>query len=110
MKVETKRIERKRRPSSRIAEVYYSPDRPGMHDIKADFQWRRSHKPPRVIPQIRDAIMATIVAKFGLNFVDNLEIRYSRHCGCSMCPCSPGWIVKAKGRETFDKIMIWLKD
>ena len=110
MKIETKKIERKQRPSSRIAEVYYSPDRPGMHNIIEDMKRRLSHRPPRVIPQIRDTVMTIIVAKFGVNFVDNLEIRHSRHCGCSMCPCSPGWVIKAKGRETFDKIMIWLED
>jgi len=110
VKIETQKVERKRKPSSRIAEVYYSPDRPGMQDIVADFQWRRDHTPPRVIPQIRDTIMAAIVSKFGVNFVDNLEIRHSRHCGCSMCPCSPGWVVKAKGRETFEKLLFWLED
>ncbi len=23
----------------------------------------------------------------------NLKLRWSRYAGCSMCPCSPGWIV-----------------
>lgn len=25
--------------------------------------------------------------------------RWSRHAGCSMCPCSPGWFVKGTGEE-----------
>ncbi len=36
----------------------------------------------------------------------DLKIKWSRYAGCTMCPCSPGWIVYSS--KLFDKV-VWIK-
>ena len=109
MKINQINDECKKISSSRIGEVYYAPDRPGMQDIEGDFVWRRTHKPAATIEAIRQAIIGPLIEKFGEQALKDLKIRHSRYCGCTMCPCSPGWIVKSNVIST-RKLLIWLTD
>lgn len=61
-------------------------ERPGMKNIIEDFKWRQAFQPTTQTQAVKRAI-----AKF-LN-VDSSSVRviFDKHCGCNMCPCSPGW-------------------
>ena len=78
-----------------LAKVYVKIHRP-FHDgeMLADFGWRMNHRapiPPREIKQ-------RIAALFEID-PDDLTAVYDRNCGCSMCPCSPGYRVRCKDRS-----------
>jgi hypothetical protein len=68
-------------------------ERPGMKDIAADFAWRRSVKMTDVK---KDATFKKVIAEFVQKPESDLLYRFNRHCGCAMCPCSPGILIQDK--------------
>ena len=65
-------------------------------DVEADAQKRRTIKHGR---QLTIALRDFLRRKFD---DDALRIAWTRNAGCSMCPCSPGWVVtsdKMKGKD-----------
>lgn len=60
-----------------------------------DLKWRRA--PPMITArQLRKSgLLEQISIETGIP-VSDMSIRWNRYLGCSMCPCSPGFEVKAK--------------
>lgn len=87
-------------------------DRPGVKDILGDFQWRREHAVKFSSKYILEVI-AAVLKERGLEIVN---LKYSRKAGCSMCPCSPGYVGYRKsvnGSSRFcpaRRLIIWLKE
>ena len=78
---------------TKIMSVYADSDRPfNKGDILGDFDWRRSHSRP-VKTKVIKALVIPILEKEGYN-PKNVSINYDKHCGCSSCPCSPGYAVR----------------
>lgn len=96
----------------RLAEVYADSDRPIYNgDVAGDFDWRRTHEAPCSPREALDAAWPKLAEFFpGLDRA-SVKVHYSRHCGCSMCPCSPGFVVTGPSalRTNGVKLMIWLK-
>jgi len=88
--------------------VFPPESRPGMSDILGDFAWRREHKKPFSEREILDAVRDTVI-RLGHRIK---SIKYSRKAGCSMCPCSPGFIINTDQDDYHrrNKIAIWLKN
>ncbi len=62
-------------------------------DILGDFAWRRNHRPPHHLkPQVLELVSEALDIP-----IDELRVEYNRKAGCSMCPCSPGFIVRGAG-------------
>lgn len=113
MKANTIRHYQKRTMSHRIAEVYGAEptSRPGMGDIAADFAWRRSCGPTKdkaFREELRQLVEETIAREFPAFAGVPIKIRWDRHCGCRMCPCSPGYVVDLVDRSSVSKINIWV--
>ena len=85
----------------RIVELY-PRWRPMVNgNFVADIVWRYS--PPeittRMIRQQTDILENVARRLNGRGYsveADDLKIRWNRHLGCSMCPCSPGWEISLK--------------
>ena len=75
-------------------------------DLVGDFVWRRVHKKLYSNEEILDVIEPVLMSK-GLGVV---KIRYSKYAGCSMCPCSPGYVVTVEPGYDGGKIAIWLEE
>lgn len=109
MNVEKKaRQEMKKRPSKRLAEVYVRDERAPRPfekgDIAGDLAWRREHSAPLSVRALR-----ALLSDIGEEALSKAAtIRYSRKCGCSMCPCSPGFVVLADEESLDDKRLVWL--
>ena len=80
----------------RVAEVFVNvKDRP-LFDTESggilrDIIWRQEHAAP-----VKENVVKAWVAK-QLNIpAELLIVTYNRNCGCTMCPCSPGYEVKLK--------------
>lgn len=113
MNAKTVRTEAKRNSSRRIAEVYgaEATQRPGMQDIVQDFAWRRSCGPSKdkaFRQELRRMVEEVVAREFPLFAGCELKIRWDRHCGCTMCPCSPGFVVELVGRYSINKVSIWV--
>jgi len=78
---------------TKIMSVYADDERPfNKGDIVADFAWRRNHSSPVKSKVIRNLVIP-ILEKKGYNTKD-ISVNYDKMCGCSMCPCSPGYTVR----------------
>jgi hypothetical protein len=101
------RVDAEKRTRRNLA-VYVDISRPfDRGDIVADFAWRRSDH----MTADKEKVLAALepfLEKKGLTRADILSCRYDRFCGCSMCPCSPGFTVKLK-REIDHSYDIWLE-
>jgi hypothetical protein len=87
--------------------VFVNSNRPfDKGDLVADFVWRQTHKKPYSNKEILDAIEPVLESR-GLDVV---KIRYDKYAGCSMCPCSPGYVVTVEPGYDGGKIAIWLKE
>ena len=79
-----------------IATVYVDRVRPleTGGTIVEDFEWRRSDQANCVpLDEIEDVVREKL-KELGRDFSDKkLKVRFDRHAGCSMCPCSPGYVV-----------------
>ena len=89
--------------------IVFPPDdsRPGMKDILGDFAWRRTHSKPYNERDILNAVRDKII-RMGHRIK---SIKYSKKAGCSMCPCSPGYIINTDqdAYHKHRKIAIWLE-
>ena len=89
--------------SRRVAEITHAWRPINNGDIIGDLIWRR--QPPEITTRmIRKAGLLDEIARKLRQFdiyveADDLSIKWNRHLGCSMCPCSPGWevVLKDKG-------------
>ena len=54
----------------------------------------RTTRPHKVY---RDRVLPTVYAYLGLD-PREYKMRWSKHAGCSMCPCSPGFIIEGQHR------------
>ena len=86
--------EKWKRDNRRILVFVELGDRPGPFgngngDLVDEFIWRRNHDhlPPK---QILEAVRPVLEAA-GYVVV---SVSYSDKAGCSMCPCSPGYLIK----------------
>jgi len=52
------------------------------------------------VKDVLSAIKGTI-KKEGLTFK---SIKYDKNCGCAMCPCSPGYVVRFEDGQEVDKM------
>lgn len=99
----------------RLGEVYIEDQRPMEKGgtILDDIEWRRNHDVPFRPDIIEDNIIAEL-EKRGYPS-SHLDIKYSTKAGCTMCPCSPGYIVRVRqdfveGSLLKAKFSIWLKE
>ena len=73
--------------------VFMDGDRPfNSGNILEDFEWRRTNKAPRPPKKVLEYVKAHL-AESGLI---PESIVYDHHAGCSMCPCSPGYVIKCQ--------------
>lgn len=104
------------RTGSRVAEIYVKwAERPlNQGDIVGDFGWRRTHEQPMSPEQVQIALEKLQLLGQGKENADKLKITYSRNCGCSSCPCSPGYVVSYANKEfrsykgARDLTVLWL--
>jgi len=100
--------------TTKIARVYADEARPSETggSVVDDLMWRRTHEQPT-----RNEIIAGFIAeeldKQGIEF-KTIKAKYNRFCGCSMCPCSPGYdiiITKGEGQRfpSFKIFDIWIE-
>jgi len=83
------------------------PDRPIVNgDIINDFAWRREHASPYANKDLLAALKS--IPELGPYYISS--VRYSRHAGCSMCPCSPGYVVSLTEPYLGKKRAVWLKE
>lgn len=96
------------RYSSKFLQVYVPSERPFENGkILEDLAWRRNHeKPNHLKPFVAEAIKSFLADKD--HTLDDVTIVYDRYCGCSMCPCSPGFVVRSKKRMSTMRFDIWL--
>lgn len=96
---------------TRLAEVYADSGRPILNgDIVGDFAWRRTHEVPCSPAAVLDVVWPRLEEVFPTLKRSDVQVRYSRHCGCTMCPCSPGFVVTGPGAASDGtKLMIWLR-
>ena len=70
--------------------VFADSNRPiSKGDIVGDFSWRSTHKTLFPKKQILDLVKPILDSKG----IIPTRISYSRKAGCSICPCSPGYII-----------------
>lgn len=85
--------------------VFVDLDRPFKQgEIIKDLIWRREHSKPFANNEILEAI-APYLNEHGLTVE---RISYSRKAGCSMCPCSPGYVVYCNEPSNGYSVGIWL--
>jgi hypothetical protein len=77
--------------------------RPGMGDLAADFAWRRSVKMTDVK---KDPTFRKVIAEYLQRPEAELVYRFNRHCGCAMCPCSPGILIQ-DGKSTYQSASVY---
>lgn len=84
-----------RRLKDAIALVFVSEqERPGGSDFVEDFVWRRTHAEPA---ELKLAAARTALAGLGVESPpEDLRVDYDRKAGCSMCPCSPGFVIRSE--------------
>lgn len=75
-------------------------ERPGMSNILADFEWRRTHSSPLPNPKAYKILEPFILAS---GYHPTGKIIYSRKAGCNMCPCSPGYVIEVEEYGAYDK-------
>jgi hypothetical protein len=84
-------------------------DRPGMSNIMEDFAWRRggaeaSHQRLCSDKKLKEIIVNKLKELKMLPDNNDISLEFNSYTGCSMCPCSPGIVVKisrvAKERVT----------
>lgn len=90
--------------------VFLSQDRPfSKGDIVGDLVWRREHQ-PALSP---NDVLTLCREKLEEAGIRNPTIKYNRKAGCSMCPCSPGYVIYDGGNEQkripYNRLIIWLK-
>ena len=94
--------------------------------------WREYHEEPRMYVSVSDEtiienlenrcrrpynVYKKLIAASGMNRVLNLQsLRWSQHAGCTMCPCSPGFIIQKQAVSvgfanglTFKNFDVWVK-
>ncbi len=80
----------------RVAIVYLTdPMRPGPFgnkegDLMDEFIWRRNNSAPAPTKVVAE-FLKPILKEKGIDAP--FTVRWNRHAGCSMCPCSPGYTV-----------------
>ena len=90
-----------RRQTKTVLKVYVEVERPiDNGDIAGDFEWRRTHKRPTSPKNIKRLLKRD----FNVD-PDMVDVAYDRNCGCSMCPCSPGYRVKVKDSKDFRDVL-----
>jgi len=72
--------------------------------IGDDFAWRRTHESP-LPPQVVLDFVKDYLKAHGHEAVSAF---YSRKAGCSMCPCSPGYIIRLKDPYRGNVKAIWI--
>lgn len=92
-------------PKNKTVRVYADDARPGPSNILADIAWRRNHVQPFPTKVIAEFV-APILKGEGIEIQ---SIRYDKYCGCSMCPCSPGYVVTVKQPYDGHRFDIWLE-
>lgn len=107
MRIDSVRPDRERRVANRLSVYVPEPDRPiNNGDILGDLAWRRNHKPPKIKKQVIEALVP-FLKENNLTPENIISIGYDKYCGCSMCPCSPGYVVKLnRNIGSFD---IWME-
>lgn len=93
--------------------------RPGMSNIMEDFAWRRSGNTEQIHEKfcsdknLKETIINKLKEiKMFPEKCNDIKLEFDRYTGCSMCPCSPGIIVKIPGvpkRRTTPALWINLK-
>lgn len=79
--------------NKRVVVFVSSPDRPlRQGKILEDFAWRRNHEAPLSPTEILE-LVGPYLKQRGFEIINAF---YSRKAGCSMCPCSPGYIVRVQ--------------
>lgn len=103
--IKVREYDRKFKSTITTVLCFVDMDRPIMNgDVIGDFQWRRDHKAPLTRKQALK-YFSEIFQNFGLEVE---KVSYSRKAGCSMCPCSPGFVVTLKDAfYTGRRIAIW---
>jgi len=64
------------------------------------------------VTSLRDYLRNDVKAWATKEWGDTAKIKWDRHCGCGMCPCSPGWrvTVNTDSRPFYgDPIEVWAK-
>jgi hypothetical protein len=96
-----------KRKRKEIVVFVADPERPfDKGDLVGDFIWRRVHKKKYSNEEILDAIEPVLASK-GLGVT---KIRYDKYAGCSICPCSPGYVVTVEPGYDGGKIAVWLEE
>jgi hypothetical protein len=90
--------------TARLFTIFTSFDRPGMSDVIGDIMWRRSVSSDKeTIALIRKKLpqMLKTFAKKHPHLAESLDldaakatVRFSNKAGCTVCPCSPGYVVR----------------
>lgn len=103
--------------------------RPGYTQRDRNREWREYNEAPRLYVSVADEtilenlenrrrrpynVYKKMIAASGINAVLNLEsLRWSQNAGCTMCPCSPGFIASkqrvAVGATEFVNFDVWVK-
>lgn len=79
--------------NKRIVVFVQTPDRPiDNGDVIGDFAWRRNHEAPLPAREVLELVKSYLEAN---DYIAEGAF-YSRKAGCSMCPCSPGYIIRVK--------------
>ena len=60
--------------------------------ILEDFEWRRTNTSPYPPKKVLEYVKAHLAAS---GLVPE-SIKYDHYAGCSMCPCSPGYVIKCQ--------------
>jgi hypothetical protein len=102
----------RRGKAPRVARIYVDQkERPiNQGKIIEDFAWRRNHKPPKLNKKLAELMKKYFDAN-NIKYED-IIVRYSRYCGCTMCPCSPGFNINVKGFEAasiYYVVDIWVE-
>lgn len=108
-------------PQSRWTDKWYT-----QRDWDRD--WRQHQEAPRMYVSVKDEtilenlenrrrrpynVYKKLIAASGIGDVFNLEgMRWSRHAGCTMCACSPGFVIPQQsltfGAMEFKRFDVWV--
>jgi len=83
-----------------------------MNRRNRPFTEYKKHIMPAVLEML-PAMISHIADNDGVNVsrvskLDGLKARWSQRAGCSMCPCSPGFIVDGIKAEWYQEVDIWV--
>lgn len=90
--------------------VFIKRGNPFYNDnIVDDIVWRRIHNAPMTRKVMQEVLQRLgIFEKWGITDLTKVSITYSKKAGCSMCPCSPGYVVSVRDEHASVTPAVWL--